>query len=491
VIRARQLAIVIPWLTPWATDLSPLCGCGKAIFVNGNNQTADPPDSQPSAFLRLLRKAVDVRAAEVRALLLGFIYYFLILSSYYVIRPIRDDFGAAGGVENLPWMFTGTLLVMFVANALFAALVARFSRRRFIPIVYRFLIANLLVFLVLLLTISKVNQIWVGRAFFIWTSVFNLFVISVFWAFMVDVFSTDQGKRLFGFISVGGTLGAIVGAAITATLVRRVGTINLLLICAVLLELSAQCVRFFPHTLDATVKREPKAEAPVGGRIWAGIVHNIRSPYLLGISSYMLLYALTSTLLYFQQVGIAAGAYPDRAARTAFFAQIDLVVNVLTILCQALLTGRLLKWFGVGATLAILPAMSVVGFTAMGFAPTLVLLVIFLVVRRAGNFAIARPARETLFTVITREDKYKAKNFIDTVVYRTGDQIGAWSSGALTWSGLGLTGVSFVAAPIAAVWLFVSLWLGRKQSAMAREAETEPGRRTSRPPERAAPNPRS
>lgn len=427
---------------------------------------------EDGAVLRLLQKAVDVRATEVRALILGFIYYFLILSSYYVIRPIRDDFGAAGGIENLPWMFTGTLVVMLVANALFAALVGRFSRRRFIPIAYRFLIANLFVFLVLLLTISKGQQVWVGRAFFIWTSVFNLFVISVFWAFMVDVFSTDQGKRLFGFISVGGTLGAIVGAAITAFLVRKVGTINLLIISAVLLELSAQCVRFFPRTSEGeAVRKEVKAEAPVGGRIWAGIVHNLRNPYLLGISSYMLLYAITSTLLYFQQVGIAASAYPDRGARTAFFASIDLVVNVLTILCQALLTGRLLKWFGVGATLAILPAMSVLGFTTMGLAPTLAVLVVFLTLRRAGNFAIARPARETLFTVVSREDKYKSKNFIDTVVYRTGDQIGAWSSGVLTWSGLGLTGVSFVAAPIAAVWLLVSLWLGRKQNAMARDAE--------------------
>jgi AAA family ATP:ADP antiporter len=436
--------------------------------LNSDNQTTSPENT--GTFVRLLQKAVDVRAEEVRALVLGFIYYFLILSSYYVIRPIRDDFGAAGGIENLPWMFTGTLVVMLIANALFAALVSKFSRRRFIPIAYRFLIVNLLIFLVLLMTISKGNQVWVGRAFFIWTSVFNLFVISVFWAFMVDVFSTDQGKRLFGFISVGGTLGAIVGAAITATLVRKVGTLNLLLICAVLLELSAQCVRFFPRT-ESAIKKETKAEAPVGGRIWAGIVHNIRSPYLMGISSYMLLYAITSTLLYFQQVGIAASAFADRGARTAFFAQIDLVVNVLTILCQALLTGRLLKWFGVGATLAILPALSVLGFTTMGIAPTLAVLVIFLTLRRAGNFAIARPARETLFTVVSREDKYKSKNFIDTVVYRTGDQIGAWSSGALTWSGLGLTGVSFVAAPIAAVWLFVSLWLGKKQSALAREAE--------------------
>jgi len=438
-------------------------------FLNDENQ-----DREPSAFLRLLRKVVDVKAEEVRALGLGFIYYFLILSSYYVIRPIRDDFGAAGGIENLPWMFTGTLVTMLIANALFAALVARFSRRRFIPIAYRFLIANLLMFFVLLLTISKGQQVWVGRAFFVWTSVFNLFVLSVFWAFMVDVFSTDQGKRLFGFISVGGTLGAIVGAAITATLVQKVGTLNLLLISAVLVELSAQCVRLFPKTIagpGVPIKKSDVAESPVGGGIWAGIVHNVSSPYLLGISAYMLLYALTSTLLYFQQVGIAASAYPDRSARTAFFAQIDLLVNILTVLVQAFLTGRLLKWFGVGVTLAILPALSIVGFTTMGLVPTLAVLVVFLTLRRAGNFAIARPARETLFTVVSREDKYKAKNFIDTVVYRAGDQIGAWTSKALTSSGLALTGVSWVALPIAAGWLFASLWLGRKQIAMARETQ--------------------
>src|SRR5712664_278660 len=227
--------------------------------------------------IRLLQKAVDVKASEVRALCLGFIYYFLIFSSYYVIRPIRDDIGAANGIDKLPWLFTGTMIAMLFANALFAALVVKFSRRRFIPIAYRFLIANLLIFFGLLLMLSKDHQVWVGRAFFVWTSVFNLFVVSVFWAFMVDVFSTEQGKRLFGFISVGGTLGAIVGAAITATLVQRIGSLNLLLISAVLLELGAQSVRFFPNTLAGPQPPNMKkviAESPVGGRIWAGIVHN-------------------------------------------------------------------------------------------------------------------------------------------------------------------------------------------------------------------------
>src|SRR5882672_8319030 len=301
--------------------------------------------------IRLLQKAVDVKASEVRALCLGFIYYFLIFSSYYVIRPIRDDIGAANGTDKLPWLFTGTMIAMLFANALFAALVVKTSRRRFIPIAYRFLITNLVIFFVLLLTLSKEHQVWVGRAFFVWTSVFNLFVVSVFWAFMVDVFSTEQGKRLFGFISVGGTLGAIVGAAITATLVSKISSLNLLLVSAALVELSAQCVRWFPTNsagAEVSATKATAAESPVGGGIWAGIVHNVRSPYLLGISAYMLLYSITSTLLYFQQVGIAAGAFTDRATRTAFFAEIDLVVNVLTIIIQIFLTGRLLKWLGVG-----------------------------------------------------------------------------------------------------------------------------------------------
>ena len=339
-----------------------------------NNQTTAGP-------LQLFRKIVDVKAHEVRALFLGFIYFFLILSSYYVIRPIRDDFGVVGGVENLPLMFTATLLVMLIANALFSSLVARFSRRRFIPIAYRFLIANLLIFFVLLLVISKAHQVWLGRAFFVWTSVFNLFVVSVFWAFMVDVFNTDQGKRLFGFISVGGTLGAIVGAALTATLVRKVGTLYLLLIAAVLLELGAQVVSLLGDVIGSgrssrfpTPSDTKRLESPVGGSIWAGIAHSFRSPYLLGICAYMLLYSITSTILYFQQVGIAARVFTDRAARTAFFAEVDLVVNVLTILAQLFITGRLLKWFGVGATLAILPALSVLGFISIGIAPALTLL---------------------------------------------------------------------------------------------------------------------
>lgn len=437
----------------------------------------------------LRQKIVDARPDELRAVGVAFLYFFLVLTSYSIIRPIRDDMGVAGGVENLPWLFTGTLIATVFANALFAALVVRFARRRFIPIAYRFFIANLLVFFVLLRVLPAEQQIWVGRFFFSWASVFNLFVLAIFWAFMADLFTTEQGKRLFGFISVGGTLGAITGAAITALLVKAVGALNLLLVSAVLLELAAQCVRFFPAPKKRealSVSQEEKAaESPIGGSIWSGLTSVARSPYLLGICIYMLLQTITATFLYFQQADLASKSFPDRAARTAFFAQIDIAVNVLTVIVQIFLTSRILKWLGVGVTLAALPAISIIGFTALGLIPTIGLLVGYQVLRRAGNFALSRPAREVLFTSIPREDKYKAKSFIDTFVYRAGDQVGAWSYAGLGLLGLSMTGISFVAAPLAVIWCALSLWLGWKQGVLARAGEAD-SRGPSPLPDRAA-----
>jgi AAA family ATP:ADP antiporter len=426
--------------------------------------------AQTTKIKRFFEKIVDVRPGEIRALWLGFIFNFVVLGGYYVIRPIRDNIGAEG-LENLSWMFTATLVTMLIANALFSAIVARMSRRKFIPIAYRFFIANLVIFFVLMRTLPPVQNVWVGRAFYVWVSVFNLFVVTVFWAFMTDLFNSEQGKRLFGFISVGGTLGGICGGFMTASLVKTLGTVNLLLISAVMLEIGAQCVRFFPANLQRQDRHHPAAEKPIGGGILSGISHAFRSPYLLGICAFMLLHAITSTLVYFQQADITAHQFHDRAARTAFFAWVDLSVNALTVGIQIFLTGRLLKWLGVGMTLALLPVISLIGFLWMGIMPVLSLLVVFQTLRRAGNYAVSRPAREVLFTVLRREDKYKAKSFMDTFVYRAGDQIGAWSYPVLKWFGLGLTGISFVAVPLAAIWCVLSLWLGRKQRAFAHAKE--------------------
>jgi len=415
---------------------------------------------------RLLKHLIDVRAVEMRALGWAWLYIFSVLFAYYIFRPIRDEMGVAGGVENLPWLFTGTLLGMIAVNPPFAALVARLPRVRFIALTYRFFGANLLLFVLLLHMASGEQNIWIGRVFFIWASVFNLFVVSVFWALMVDVFDAEQGKRLFGFIAAGATLGGIVGSSVTASLAKSVSATYLLLGSAVLLEIAVFCVRRLSR-LSETLHRRPAAgggETPIGGSVFAGFAHAFNSTYLINVSVFILLFAITSTFLYFQQAEIARQSFADRGARTAFFARVDFWVNVLTLAAQLFVTARALHWVGVGATLAVLPLISIIGFGTLALAPTIAVLVIYQVIRRAGNFAFARPSREVLFTVVPREDKYKAKNFIDTVIYRLGDQVGAWSYAGLALLGLGMTGIAIVAVPISLAWLVNSLWLGHKQN---------------------------
>ena len=399
----------------------------------------------------------EVRPQERRALGWSLLYVFCVLSAYYVLRPIRDEMGVQGGVENLPWLFTGTLIGMIALNPLFAALVKRLPPARFIALSYRFFSFNLLIFAAGLYLSSETQNVWLGRAFFIWLSVFNLFVVSVFWALMVDVFDTEQAKRLFGFLAAGATLGAIAGSTITASLVREVGTTTLFFASILFLELALFAVR----RLSFKERTEAKEEAPIGGGALAGIAHTLRSPYLLNICLFLLFFTVTSTFLYFQQATIARDSFADRASRTAFFAQVDLMVNVLTLTVQLFFTARILRRLGVALTLGILPLLSLLGFTALALSPTIAVIVGFQVLRRAANFALARPTREILFTVLPREDKYKAKSFIDTVVYRAGDQVGSWSYLLLSSFGLGIAGVALVAVPLSALWLANSIWLGR------------------------------
>jgi ATP:ADP antiporter, AAA family len=416
----------------------------------------------------LLRQAIDVRPAEIKALSWAWLYIFSVLFSYYILRPIRDEMGVAGGVENLPWLFTGTLIGMIAVNPPFAALVAKLPRAKFIAYSYRFFAANLLIFMMLFQMSSAEQHIWIGRIFFIWASVFNLFVVSVFWALMVDVFDADQGKRLFGFIAAGATLGGIVGSSVTAALAKQVPAPYLLFGSALLLESAVFCVRRL-SLLSDTLRRTPATapeQKPIGGAILSGLAHSFKSPYLVNVSLFLLLFAITSTFLYFQQAEMARAYFANRGERTAFFARIDLWVNILTLGAQVFLTGRALKRIGVALTLAFIPALTVIGFGALAIAPAITILVAFQVMRRAGNFAFARPSREVLFTVVPREDKYKAKSFIDTVVYRFGDQVGAWSYAGLGALGLGMMGTALVAVPLSLVWLVNSLWLGRKQSAL-------------------------
>lgn len=438
-----------------------------------------------TGLLARLRASVGARPGEGAVLVWATAYYFLVLCAYYVIRPIRDDMGAASGAENLAWLFTGTMVGMLLVHPLYTTLVSKLRRRQFIGWTYRFFILNLVVFYLIFRAVDASQAVWVGRVFFIWTSIFNLFVVSVFWSLLTDVFRPGQGKRLFGVVAVGGTVGAMLGASITTGLVGVMGPLNLMLVSALILELAVRA----SHVLDkaeaalrlsddgsdpaaadgpasvatAGASAPASSDAVIGGGMLDGIKHILSSPYLLGIASLILFYTISSTFLYFQQVDVVARTFgEDRAARTQVFGAMDIAVNALTLLAQLFVTGRFIKWLGVGAALAFLPLVTLIGFGVMGFAPTLAVLIVFQVARRAGNFAIQRPAREALFTVLGRSDKYKAKNFSDTFVYRLGDQVGAWSYTWMGVFGLGLSGLAFSMVPLSLAWLALAAWLGRQ-----------------------------
>jgi AAA family ATP:ADP antiporter len=430
----------------------------------------------------LLRRVVDVRPNELAATWASFVFFFFVLCSWFVLRPIRDLVAVTTGVTRLPWLFGGTLIVTLLANPLFSSLVVRFRVRRFVPATYQFFAANLLIFFFAMRAMGGMGSgspAWIGIVFYIWTSVFNLFITSVFWCFMADVFRSEQAKRLFGFIGVGGTLGAIVGSGLTAMLASRIGPLNLLLLSVALLEIASVMVFRFPAApRPATALETPTEQVgapPIGGSMWAGITSVMRSSYLAGIAGFLILYTIGSTFLYFEQTEIVGRAVQNSAGRTAMLAKIEFAVQTLTVLTQIFLTGRLIRWVGLALTLALLPAMTAFGFAALGVAPVLSTLVVFMVIRRGTNFGITNPAMEVLFTVVSREDKYKAKSFIETFVYRAGDQIAAWTFAIFGAIGLGASGSAFAAIPFAAVWLVLGLWLGRRQAQLA-AAEGREGR---------------
>jgi AAA family ATP:ADP antiporter len=376
--------------------------------------------------------------------------------------------GIQGGVENLPWAFTATFVAMLAAVPLYGWAVSRFPLRRLLPGVYVFFALNLAGFWALFA--AGVHREAVAIAFFVWVSVFNLFVVSVFWSFMADLFDTGQAKRLFGPIAAGGSLGAVTGPAMTVAVVGSVGPERLPLVSAALLLGAVACIAALVawgarHGSRAAAEQP----APLAGSAWAGISRTLRSPHLLAIGGYIVLFTTLSTFLYFEQAKIVRDALPDAAQRTRFFAGVDLAVNSLTLAGQLLLTGRILNRFGVGRSLASLPAITLAGFALLAVYPALWVVAGFQVLRRALNFFVARPAREVLFTAVTAEDRYKSKSFLDTVVYRGGDAVSGWLHAGLRALGLGTAGVALAALPVAALWLALAMALGRGHERLMHE----------------------
>jgi AAA family ATP:ADP antiporter len=371
-------------------------------------------------------------------------------------------------VENLPWNFTATFGLMLVAVPLYSALVARVPRARAIPLVYRFFLVTLLAFW--LLFRAGVAPAALARAFFVWVSVYGLFVVSVFWSLLVDLFTTSQGKRLFGFVAAGGSAGAIAGPATVDLVVGLIGVPNLVLLSALLLEGATQSL----GRVIAWSQRSGAADAraaegrgeeggPLGGSPWSGMALVFRDRYLLAIAAQMLLFTLGSTLLYYQVAHQVAGAGLDSASRTRLFARVDLAVNVAALLTGSLATGRLVRTLGLGAALALVPAISAAGFALVAGWPTFWVLAGFQAIRRAASYAVERPAREVLYTVVTREERYKSKAFIDTVVYRAGDAGSAWLARGLSAAGAGVSGSLLVAVPVGLAGVALALWQAREE----------------------------
>jgi AAA family ATP:ADP antiporter len=421
-----------------------------------------------------LKKIVSVRDDEVGAMLTATAYGFCILLSYYILRPVRDEISSADR-GNLQILWTAVFLVMtFVAVPLYSAVVSRYSRGVFIPLANRFFAANLLLFYGALHFLPESARPWIDRVFYVWASVFALFVVTVFWGFMVDLFRNEQGKRIFGFITVGASLGGIIGSSVTAALAEVIPTFTLLLIAIVPLEVAAWCAHHLHRQSGKgrVAMRREEAE-PIRGTAFAGMRVVFGSPYLRQIAVFLALMTFASTILYFQQADLVGQAFVDnRPGRTAFYAKIDLATNIITIFTQGFLTAHIIRRIGIGLSLALIPTVAFLGFFSLGVYPLLGVLVVVQVAYRSGRYAITKPAREVLFTVVGREERYKAKAFIDAAVYRGGDLVSGWMYAGLAAVGLSLGAIALVAVPFAAVWAGTGFLLGRRQDERVAERPT-------------------
>jgi AAA family ATP:ADP antiporter len=410
--------------------------------------------------------------------LIAGLFFFCVLTALMVVRPAREALGMQRGIEAIRWLFIGTVLVTLLVNPVFGWLVSRFRRMAFISATYLFFAFGLLAFYAVLVLAPSSIGVRTGQVFYVWFSVFNLFATMLFWAVMADRFSLEQSKRLFGAIAVGGTLGAIFGPWLAGLLARPLGTPALLPVAASFLVLALGAAWWLARISVENPQDRSQASmanARIGGSAWEGLQAVLRSPYLLAICAYVLILAVMATFIYFTRLQMVAALAADTDLRTAAFARIDLITQVATLVLQALVTGHLMKRLGVAVTLALLPLTAALGFIGLALVGSLASLIALEASFRAVQRGIMRPARETLFTVATRADRYKAKGFIDTFVYRTGDVVGSQTEAWLGRLGMGLAGLASFAIPLAVAWLALGLWLGHAQRTRARGADRAEG----------------
>ena len=417
----------------------------------------------------------NLRRGETAPVLVAGLFFFCILTALMMLRPARDALGMERGIDSVRWLFIGTAVVTLLVNPVFGALVARLGRLQFISATYGFFALSLVGFWALLVFAPGAVGARSGQVFYVWFSVFNLFVTMVFWALLADRFSSDQGKRLFALIAVGGTLGAIFGPWLASRLAEPLGTPSLLLVAAAFLlagvALAWWLVRLRPdRPADAAAPALADEERRIGGSAWAGMRAVFASPYLLGIAGYVLAMTVMATFIYFTRLQMVAAAESGLDARTSLLGNIDMWTQVAVLVLQLSLTGQVIRRFGLGVALAALPVATALGFAGLAIYGSFAMLIALEAISKAFQRGLTRPAREALFTVIGREEKYKAKAFIDTFVYRTGDVVGAQTEGALGRLGLALGGLVTVVVPLALLWTLLALWLGRAQQRRASAA---------------------
>ncbi|WP_233235485.1 NTP/NDP exchange transporter [Bordetella sp. LUAb4] len=501
--------------------------------------------SPSRARIAIAGRAIGVLPGEGRAALCGFGFFFCLFTGYFMLRPIRETLGIAAGVDKLQWLFTATFVVMLAAVPCFGWLARRTPRTRFVNWAYGFFALSLVAFAAVFR--AAPDNLWAARAFYVWISVFNLFVVSVAWSLMADVFRTSQAKRLFAFISAGASTGGLLGPVLGGVLAVPLGPAGLVLLAAALLAatlplkswlmgwraragagqresdatpapgpdvqgaasppepnaqpaassspnlapnvqraastspiLAPDAQRAASSSPDRAARRDDDPSRPIGGSIIAGATRTFTSPLLLGISAFVILLATASTFLYMEQARLVAHAFATPAQRIQVFSALDFTVQLLSLLAQLFLTGRLARKLGVTFLLTIVPLAICLGFVALAIWPVFGVLAVVMVMRRVGEYALVRPGREMIFTTVPAEDKYKAKNFIDTVVYRAGDAASAWVKTAVDALGHGVAVVALVGAVGAALWAVCGYLLGRATDAR-QKSEPEASRPATRP----------
>ena len=411
----------------------------------------------------LLQTFTNVRRDELAQTLVAALFFFCVLTALMVVRPAREALGMQRGIEAIRWLFMATVVVTLAMNPLFGFLVSHFRRMVFITATYLFFACGLVIFYFLLVVAPAAVGQTSGQIFYVWFSVFNLFATMLFWALMADRFTLEQSQRLFGAIALGGTLGAIFGPWLASVLAKPIGTASLLLISAAFLVMAVLAAWWFSRLQPAAGSQPNSDQEVIGGNPFEGLLAVLRSPYLLGTAAYVLIVAVIATFIYFTRLQMVAALGIDTDTRTAAFARIDLITQIATFVLQALITGHLMKRLGVAFTLALLPITVALGFIGLAIVGSLTALIVLDASFRAVQRGVMRPARETLFTVVARSDRYKAKAFIDTFVYRSGDVIGAQTEGLLSKLGMGLAGLTVVVVPLSIIWIALGLWLGVAQ----------------------------